>query len=721
MTNKSSCSAPATRAEFLIEMEVDALDITILNPMRNVLMILSLLSMNRNINITEMNITTVCRLIDIKYQCRCEDQYFMPCEKCTVYESCDDVTNALCGCINALPNTGNFCQPISELANNSTCPAVTPTAEYLFEVELGAVDITILNPVGILSATSDLTVKKSNITITKMNITTVCSMNGTVHQCRCEDQYFWPCEKCTVYGSCDDVSNISCGCISVLPNDGHLCQPLTEMTNKSSCSDPATRAEFLIEMEVDALDITILNPMRNVLMILSLLSMKRNINITEMNITTVCSLIDIEYQCRCEDQYFWPCEKCTVYEACDDVTNALCGCINALPNTGNFCQPISELANNATCPAVTPTAEYLFEVELGAVDITILNPVGILSVTSDLTVKNSYITITKMNITTVCSMNGTVYQCRCEDQYFWPCEKCTVYGSCDDVSNISCGCINVLPNNGHLCQPLTEMTTEFLIEMEVDALDMTILNPMRNILMTLSLFSMNSNINITEINITTVCSLIDIEYQCRCEDQYFWPWEKCTVYESCDDVTNALCGCINALPNTGNFCQPISKLPNNSTCPAVTPTVPTILTPLTQSAEITANATAATTSNTITLSTSPAYITTSNMTNYTTTPNTSPAHITTAAVTNSTTTSNTSPAYIDTAAMTNSTTTPTTSPAYITTAAMTNSTTTPTTSPDYITTAAMTNSTTTPTTSPDYITTAAMTNSTTTPTTSQAT
>ncbi|XP_046716338.1 adhesion G protein-coupled receptor F5-like [Silurus meridionalis] len=161
-----------------------------------------------------------------------------------------------------------------------------PSAEYLFEVELGAVDITILNPVGILSATSNLTVKKSNITITKMNITTVCSMNSTVYQCRCEDQYFWPCEKCTVYGSCDDVSNILCGCINNLPNDGHLCQPLTEMTNKSSCSAPTTRAEFQIEMEVDALDMTILNPMRNVLMILSLLSMNRNINITEMNITT---------------------------------------------------------------------------------------------------------------------------------------------------------------------------------------------------------------------------------------------------------------------------------------------------------------------------------------------------------------------------------------------------------------------------------------------------
>ncbi|XP_046717367.1 uncharacterized protein LOC124393517 [Silurus meridionalis] len=448
----------SNRLEYILIIEVNVSQMNLFNQIKSPLESISSLQTENSAKIDGFNVTTVCSLNGSEYQCRCEDQYFWPCEKCTVYESCDNVTDASCGCINGLPNDEQFCQPISELTNNATCQAFTPTAEYLIEIELNAADITILNPLRNLSASPSLSIKNRNTSITEMNITTVCKLNGSEYQCRCEDQYFWPCEKCTVNGSFDDVTNISCGYNNVLPNDGHLCKPLTEITT-----------ECLIEIEVDGLDMAILNPIRNLLMTLSILSMNSNINITEIDFTTVCS------------------------------------------------------------------------------------------------------------------MNGTVYQCRCEDQYFWPCEKCTVYGFIDDVSNISCGCINVLPNNGHFCQTFTEMTNksscpalttraEFLIEMEVDALDITILNPMRNILMTRSLLSMNSNININEINITTVCSLIDSEYQCRCKDQYFWPCEKCTVYESCDDVTNALCGCINALPNTGNFCQPISELANNSTSPAATPT-----------------------------------------------------------------------------------------------------------------------------------------------------
>ncbi|XP_053542636.1 adhesion G protein-coupled receptor F5 isoform X5 [Ictalurus punctatus] len=583
LMNNSTCPTEPPPAEYLIEIEISAVDVTVLDQLRNILKTLSLPSINNNINITEINITTVCSLNGTEYQCRCEDQYFWPCEKCTLYGSCGYVTNSSCGCINALPYDGHFCQPISELMNNSTCPMETRTAEYLIEIEISAVDVTVLNQLRNILKTLSLPTINSNINITEINITTVCSLNGTEYQCRCEDQYFWPCEKCKLYGSCGYVTNSSCGCINALPYDGHFCQPISELTNNSTCPMETRTAEYLIEIEISAVDVTVLNQLRNILKTLSLPTINSNINITEINITTVCSLNGTEYQCRCEDQYFWPCEKCTLYGSCGYVTNSSCGCINTLPYDGHFCQPISELMNNSTCPMETRTAEYLIEIEISAVDVTVLNQLRNILKTLSLHTINSNINITEINITTVCSLNGTEYQCRCEDQYFWPCEKCTLYGSCGYVTNSSCGCINALPYDGHFCQPISELTNnstcpmetrtaEYLIEIEISAVDVTVLNQLRNILKTLSLPTINSNINITEINITTVCSLNGTEYQCRCEDQYFWPCEKCKLYGSCGYVTNSSCGCINALPYDGHFCQPISELTNNSTCPMETRT-----------------------------------------------------------------------------------------------------------------------------------------------------
>ncbi|KAK2823680.1 hypothetical protein Q7C36_020280 [Tachysurus vachellii] len=538
-----------TTADYLIEFEIDALDGTVQNLLRNILEANNLPLINSNINITDINITTVCNLTGTEYQCRCEDQYFWPCEKCTLYGSCNNITNVSCGCINALPNDGHFCQPINELTNNSTCPVEPFLADYLIEFEIDALDGTVQNLLRNILEANNLPLINSNINITDINITTVCNLTGTEYQCRCEDQYFWPCEKCTLYGSCNNITNVSCGCINALPNDGHFCQPINELTNNSTCPVEPFLADYLIEFEIDALDGTVQNLLRNILEANNLPLINSNINITDINITTVCNLTGTEYQCRCEDQYFWPCEKCTLYGSCNNITNVSCGCINALPNDGHFCQPINEL-----------TTDYLIEFEIDALDGTVQNLLRNILEANNLPLINSNINITDINITTVCNLTGTEYQCRCEDQYFWPCEKCTLYGSCNNVTNVSCGCINALPNDGHFCQPINELTTEYLIEFEIDALDGTVQNLLRNILEANNLPLINSNINITDINITTVCNLTGTEYQCRCEDQYFWPCEKCTLYGSCNNVTNVSCGCINTLPKDGHFCQPINEL-----------------------------------------------------------------------------------------------------------------------------------------------------------------
>ena len=53
----------------------------------------------------------------------------------------------------------------------------------------------------------------------------------------------------------------------------------------------------------------------------------------------------------------------------------------------------------------------------------------------------------------VCSPSSGGYQCRCEDQYRWSCDQCFLYGSCDSVTEDTCGCINAIPPDGQYCQP----------------------------------------------------------------------------------------------------------------------------------------------------------------------------------------------------------------------------------------------------------------------------
>ncbi|KAI9533359.1 hypothetical protein NQZ68_024413, partial [Dissostichus eleginoides] len=52
-----------------------------------------------------------------------------------------------------------------------------------------------------------------------------------------------------------------------------------------------------------------------------------------------CSPSSSGYQCRCEDQYRWSCDQCLQYTSCDNITGDTCGCINAIPPDGQYCQP----------------------------------------------------------------------------------------------------------------------------------------------------------------------------------------------------------------------------------------------------------------------------------------------------------------------------------------------------------------------------------------------
>ncbi|XP_078798823.1 uncharacterized protein LOC144981324 isoform X2 [Oryzias latipes] len=230
------------------------------------------------------------------------------------------------------------------------------------------------------------------------------------------------------------------------------------------------------------------------------LSINGDTQINQANISTVCSPIRDGYRCICEDQYRWSCDQCLMYGACDQISADSCGCINAIPSDRNFCQSLVQ-HNFTVCPTATPrtfssnspsvtakifttpdvttimtdfitTTEdvttmtelpapvynYRVSVELNTTDITVIDKLrSILGNLTDLPSLNRRIRISRANISTVCSPVSYGYQCRCEDQYLWSCDQCQTYGSCDQVSENPCGCINAIPPDGHFCQSLDQL------------------------------------------------------------------------------------------------------------------------------------------------------------------------------------------------------------------------------------------------------------------------
>ncbi|XP_066533867.1 uncharacterized protein [Hoplias malabaricus] len=228
----------------------------------------------------------------------CEDQYFWLCDKCTTYGPCDDLINATCGCISGVPDDGQFCQPITELTNGTTCltpptnqlpPPATSTLEYIVVVEVNVSEMILIQQ--LKSALNIFSFQIDNTTtISALEISTVCYLNNTGYQCTCEDKYFWLCDKCTTYGPCDDLINATCGCIRVNSDDGQFCQPITELTN-GTCPSPTLPPEpsskYIVEIEVWLPKHVMVSEFKKLLMNFSVpVTMDNGVNITEISITT---------------------------------------------------------------------------------------------------------------------------------------------------------------------------------------------------------------------------------------------------------------------------------------------------------------------------------------------------------------------------------------------------------------------------------------------------
>ncbi|TNM94598.1 hypothetical protein fugu_017357, partial [Takifugu bimaculatus] len=311
--------------------------------------------LDNNTNITDISITTVCSSTSAGFGCRCADQFAWPYSSCVTYGACGDIAEGICDCITAIPPDGQSCQPFADLQSQ---------VEYIVDVELNITDNTTLDYLrNILSNVSSVQALYGIVNITDIDVTTVCYPNGTNFQCRCEDQYTWPYNKCSTYGTCDGVSKDTCSCILGIPTDGQFCQPKTV---------PAVVYEYEILIEVNTSDI---DQLRNALKSITFpASVSTHTNISDATITTVCGPTGGSFQCQCEAGHLWPCDKCVMYGKCDNDTNT-CGCIRGFPTDGQHCQAVHR-QNYSTCQSPTAPSglqEYLVSVELNFSDVSALN------------------------------------------------------------------------------------------------------------------------------------------------------------------------------------------------------------------------------------------------------------------------------------------------------------------------------------------------------------
>ncbi|XP_061609052.1 uncharacterized protein LOC133467910 isoform X1 [Phyllopteryx taeniolatus] len=646
----SPTTSPVFDHEYLISIEVSTTNMSVINLLRNILRNTSYpIYINRYSEISDINITTVCSPSSNGFQCTCEGLFRWSCDQCFLHGSCDNITNDTCGCINAIPSGGQYCQSVDQY-NFTACPVPTmsPTTtslpfhhEYLVSIELNTTDMSAINLLRSILRNTSYPIDINNYSkVSDINITTVCSPSSDGFQCRCEDHYRWSCDQCFLHGSCDNITNDTCGCINTIPSGGQYCQSVDQY-NFTACPVPTMyptttslpfHHEYLVSIELNTTDMSAINLLRSILRNTSYpIDINNYSKVSDINITTVCSPSSDGFQCRCEDHYRWSCDQCFLHGLCDNITNDTCGCINTIPSGGQYCQSVDQY-NFTACPVPTmsPTTtslpfhhEYLVSIELNTTDMSAINLLrSILRNTSYPIDINNYSKVSDINITTVCSPSSDGFQCRCEDHYRWSCDQCFLHGSCDNITNDTCGCINTIPSGGQYCQsvdqynftacpvPTMYPTTtslpfhhEYLVSIELNTTDMSAINLLRSILRNTSYpIDINNYSKVSDINITTVCSPSSDGFQCRCEDHYRWSCDQCFLHGLCDNITNDTCGCINAIPSGGQYCKSADQH-STTYCPSTTTTFSTTYT--TQSTPTTVENTTTTLSTTRTTVTIP--------------------------------------------------------------------------------------------------------------------
>ncbi|XP_067338815.1 uncharacterized protein [Channa argus] len=545
---------------------------------------------SRNVEITSIDLTTVCSPSLSGYQCRCEPNFAWPYNSCITYGACDAIVNDTCGCIDSLPADDQYCQfNISQqvsveidLVLELQIP-VSSSSSYLVAQLKYMLQNYYASPYTI----------NQYLKVTELNITTECYPDSTGDlQCQCGQQFAWSCNKCKNYGACSSNTTQNCGCQNVLPYTGEFCEPITGVIICPAPTPVTVDIDLVLELQIPISSSSsyLVAQLKYILHNYYMFPINQYLKVTELNITTECypdSTGDL--QCQCGQQFAWSCNKCKNYGACSSNTTQNCGCQNVLPYTGEFCEPITGVI---TCPAPTPVTldielviDLLFPVSNAPPEVFFSNLSNLLEKVSLPYSITQSLNVTGISITTECYPDSTGdLQCQCGQQFAWSCNKCKNYGACSSNTTQNCGCQNVLPYTGEFCEPITGVIicpaptpVTLDIELVIDLLfpvsnapPEVFFSNLSNLLEKVSLpYSITQSLNVTGISITTECypdSTGDL--QCQCGQQFAWSCNKCKNYGACSSNTTQNCGCQNVLPYTGEFCEPITDV---IICPAPTP------------------------------------------------------------------------------------------------------------------------------------------------------
>ncbi|KAK1889476.1 Adhesion G protein-coupled receptor F5, partial [Dissostichus eleginoides] len=97
----------------------------------------------------------------------------------------------------------------------------------------------------------------------------------------------------------------------------------------------------------------------------------------------------------------------------------------------------------------------------------------------------------------------------------------------------------------------------YTLDVVLNASDVAIIQQFQSSLNSFPI-QLGNNTEISEITFTTVCSSTATGFQCRCEDNFAWPYSTCVTYGACDSIVSGICTCIDAIPADGQSCQAIS-------------------------------------------------------------------------------------------------------------------------------------------------------------------
>ncbi|XP_076127976.1 uncharacterized protein LOC143109204 [Alosa pseudoharengus] len=568
ISSSNPCIGPAQLYKYKFNIEMRTEDADQLKMELSELDLPVPLTTTEQIEITDINVTTVCYSNTSGYRCVCEKQYAWPHDSCITYGACDEFSEGTCGCLNGLPTNGPFCQRDVNECDFDPCGLNSTCANTIGRYNCSCWR-------GYTPTNTSLPINTSNPCI-------------DVNEC--------DFDACGLNSTCSNsVGSYSCACWrGYRPTNSSL-----PISSSNPCIGPVQLYKYRVEIEMETVNADQLKMELSELDLPLPLATTEQVEITDINVTTVCYSNTSGYRCVCEEQYAWPHDSCITYGACDEFSEGTCGCLNGLPTNGPFCQrDVNECdfdrsmwskfhlyfnecdtdpcGQNSTCSntvgsyncfcwrGYTPTNTSL--------PISSNNPcIDINECDSDPCGQNS-----------TCSNTIGSYNCSCWRGYTPtntslpissnnPCidvnecdfDACGLNSTCSNsVGSYSCACWRgYRPTNSSL--PISSSNPcigpvqlyKYRVEIEMETVDADQLKMELSELALPLPLATTEQVEITDINVTTVCYSNTSGYRCVCEEQYAWPHDSCITYGACDEFSEGTCGCLNGLPTNGPFCQ----------------------------------------------------------------------------------------------------------------------------------------------------------------------